>query len=480
MIKPAWGEGATDDRDELVAASGPGDAAADPPARGSRMVLRRLRNAHPASAAAIFGRDTFWSTVGNVAGQGLSLCATVIAARLLPRQAFGEYVIFLSSVALLGTLAGLGLGIAISTMTAELRDVNQPALGRRLAAAYWNGAAVVALLGVLVVAGWALIGDVVMRLRLDAMYIALVVGTLGVNAALALQSAELAGYQKFRALAAAQCVRGLTLAPLSAAGAVRFGLPGVILAAIGGGLFSAIVQAVAIHKERKTRGIVLLRPRRSDAIAVFSCSGPAFLATVAQAAGFWGGNVAVASLAPGGAAIVAEYGAATQINTMILFFPNIVGQVLIPTVANRKGPQPRESRRLVRFSLGLNTGAALLLAAVLVFLRRPLALLFGPQYAEASGVMPLIAVGAVLYVAQSTISSALIGYGHTLSVTIANSLAALAFVATAGLLTVGAPQLGSRCLGWAYILSSAVQLLTNSARLASVGSGATTFAVHTA
>jgi O-antigen/teichoic acid export membrane protein len=198
--------------------------------------------------------------------------------------------------------------------------------------------------------------------------------------------------------------------------------------------------------------------------AMLSCSAPAFFLNVFNVAGNWGGNVVVALSGAAGLAAVAEYGAAGQVHNILLFLPNIVGQVLMPTIANIKTTQRREGRRLVYFGVAAGTGVALLLASVITVFRQEVALLFGPAYARSSGTVALIAAGGVLYVAQSIMSYALIGYGYIRWVCLASAVAAATFITLAASLIAVNPGLGSRALGCAYISACTIQILLVSAR----------------
>ena len=435
-----------------------------------RVLPRRAWNAilalvHPATALSRFGNDTLWSLAGNVVMQSLSFCTTLMIARLLTKHEFGQYAVFLSSVALLGTLAGLGLGVAITTTAASLRKAAPRELAQKLAAAYWIGAIVTVGLSAVVLIAWAVIGDDLVQMKFTPLYVALVVATLAVNTASMLQGAELSGYQSFRSLAFAQGMRGVALLPLCIAAAILFRLPGVILAAAAATGAGVLVQAIMLSGERKRRAIVVpVHPRRRDMAAMLSCSAPAFFLNVFNVAGNWGGNVFVALSGAAGLAAVAEYGAAGQVHNILLFLPNIVGQVLMPTIANIKTTQRLEGRRLVYVGVAAGTGVALILAGVITVFRNEVALLFGPAYARSSGTVALIAAGGVLYVAQSIMSYALIGYGYIRWVCVSSALAAVTFISLAASLITLYPALGSRALGWAYISACTVQILLVSAR----------------
>jgi O-antigen/teichoic acid export membrane protein len=412
----------------------------------------------PTTWATRFGTDTFWSTSGNVVMQGLSFCSTMIIARLLTKEEFGQYAVFLSSVALLGVFAGAGLGVAITTRTAELRDRAPQELGVILSAAYRSGGIVIIGLNGVVILAWAAVGNRVIQLKLDPLYVALVILTLSLNTMAMLQAAELNGYQGFRSLAIAQCIRGLALVPFCTIGALLFRLPGVIAAAAVVTGILMLMQAASLRTERTKRRIVVQgSPAWRELRGVLSDSIPAFLTNVANVAGPWLANVAVATYPAAGLAAVAEFGAASQVRNIVLFMPNIVGQVLMPTVANIKGAHDSKGWRLVWLSVAANTGAAIILAAAILIGRREISLLFGPAYAQAAPTVALVAVGGVIYVAQSTMCWALIGYGHIRRVCAASIIGAVTLVGTAVVLSRLYPTIGSQSLGWAFLAANAVQ-----------------------
>lgn len=410
------------------------------------------------AVVARFGSDAMWSTAGNVSMQGLSFCTTLLVARLLTKDEFGQYALFLTSVALMGTLADMGLGFSISATTAELRDSAPERLGRRIGAAYWIGcglaALICAVLAVLSGQEWS-----VMPRGGGALYLGLAGVTLCINTVSGLQTAELSGYQGFRALAAAQMLRGLALLPLCVAAAVVLRLPGVIAASAAAMALSVVMQRVALGRERRRRSIRIRGGAEWRELRnTLSSSWPVFVMNLSNAAGIWGSNVSVAFSNPAGVAAVAEFGAAAQVRNMILFLPNIVGQVLMPTVASLKGGHAREGVRLARLGVAATAGMAFVFASGAIVLRSDIAGLFGSQYRQASATVALIAAGGVIYVLQSTLCYALIGYGHIRAVSFSSVVAALAMIVLSAALILWNPALGSRALAWGYIGASAIQL----------------------
>src|ERR1035437_1760311 len=90
-----------------------------------------------------FARGAVWSLIGAVISQGSNLAASVITARLLGREQFGEYGMIQSTVGMLGVFAGLGLGVTATKYVAEFRTLNPERAGRIIAL----GCAVAIVLG---------------------------------------------------------------------------------------------------------------------------------------------------------------------------------------------------------------------------------------------------------------------------------------------------------------------------------------------
>ena len=80
-----------------------------------------------------FARGAVWSLIGAVISQGSSLAASVITARLLGRERFGEYGMIQSTVGMFGVFAGMGLGLTATKYVAELRVTNPRRAGRMIA-----------------------------------------------------------------------------------------------------------------------------------------------------------------------------------------------------------------------------------------------------------------------------------------------------------------------------------------------------------
>ena len=70
------------------------------------------------SLAIRFVSGAYWSLVGAVISRGVTLIATVLAARTLGAEGFGEIGMIQNTQGLFGVLAGAGLGLAATKFVA--------------------------------------------------------------------------------------------------------------------------------------------------------------------------------------------------------------------------------------------------------------------------------------------------------------------------------------------------------------------------
>src|SRR6266480_5058102 len=103
-----------------------------------------------------FARGAVWSLIGAVISQGSNLAASVITARLLGREQFGQYGMVQSTVGMFGVFAGMGLGLTATKYVAELRVINPERAGRiiALSTAVALATATTAVVALFAVAPW--------------------------------------------------------------------------------------------------------------------------------------------------------------------------------------------------------------------------------------------------------------------------------------------------------------------------------------
>src|SRR6266576_4926012 len=70
--------------------------------------------------------------IASVTTQTMGMIASILCARVLDREAFGELSMVRTTVLMFGVLAGTGLGMAATKFVAESRDTDRARAGRHV------------------------------------------------------------------------------------------------------------------------------------------------------------------------------------------------------------------------------------------------------------------------------------------------------------------------------------------------------------
>ena len=178
----------------------------------------------------------------------------VIIARFLGQVGFGELAMIQSTLGLLGTFAGLGIGLTATKYVAELKNQNPERTGRIIGLTYlvsWIVGGSMALFCILA-APWIASSTInaphlVPELRLASILLLL-------SAGFGPQQGILAGLQAFKAIARINWWQGLSSLGLTVPLVWWAGLRGAIIAMIFSHLLGAILSSLALAGEyRKLR-----------------------------------------------------------------------------------------------------------------------------------------------------------------------------------------------------------------------------------
>ena len=143
----------------------------------------------------------FWSMTGAGVSQAMMLLSSIVVARILGRQQFGEFGIINNTIGMFGIFAGFGLGMTATKYVAEFRGKDPARAGRIIAlsslVAMGTGALVAAVL--LLIAPW-LASETLSAPQLTGL-LRLSAGFLFFSALGGAQTGALAGFEAFRTIA---------------------------------------------------------------------------------------------------------------------------------------------------------------------------------------------------------------------------------------------------------------------------------------
>ena len=385
-------------------------------------------------------RGAFWVLCGAAISKGLGVAASVVVARFLGQEAFGQLGMVQGTVGMLGTFAGFGLSLTATKHVAELRDRDPARAGRILSLAF----AVSAATGLAMAAGLFAGAPWLARHVLAAPELGPLLGVMAVSLLLgAMNDARvgaLAGLEEFRAITRVNAQAGLASFPLLTGGVWLGGLAGAMWALVAVSGLNLCLSQRALARCCREHGLPLGRPGWSRELPVlWHFSVPALVGCALVGPVNWA-CAALLVNQPGGYRAMGAYSAANQWFNALVFLPWVLGQVLLPMLSERLGAAGQaDSRRLVRLSIRLN--AAVVWPAVLVLgLLSPLVMgLYGPGFRAEWPVLAVSLLGAGLVAVQFPAGQVVSASGRMWLGALLNSGWALAFLGfTAALIGWGA------------------------------------------
>jgi O-antigen/teichoic acid export membrane protein len=326
---------------------------------GQRAVPAPLRHAVARLERSDLGyrlaHGAFWSFAGAALSRALTVGASVVTARILGRQGYGELGVLASTVLTFQSLSSLGLGMTATKYLAELRDQDPARAGRILALSTVASTAAAALTAA---AMWGFAPWLAAR-TLEAPQLA---GGLRI-AAVALffttlagaQSGALAGVEAFRTGTRVTVATGVAGVPLAVAGVWRWGLDGAVWAMAATAAIQWALTRAAVRLEARRRGIPLaLRGWTREGAVLWTFALPALVQGLMVAPVNWAA-AAVLVRSPGGLTEMGALTASGQWYAAALFVPSALGSALLPVLSERVGRRDAAgARRVLRAALLTN------------------------------------------------------------------------------------------------------------------------------
>lgn len=353
----------------------------------------------PYNNQSVFSRiasGTFWSLVGVAAGKAIVLIASIFCARILGEFYFGQLGIVRSTIAMFIVLGSAGLGTTASKYIAEYRATSNV---EGITKIYYltNG---FALLLALLIAGLVLLNAeaiAVSNFNDKTITRAIQIGSILllfsiINAA---QNGVISGFEKFKTIALntfwASFVEGIAIV----IGAYLNGAEGAIWGYGLSFIFWTLLNYLSIKKIFCTEGISkkYRSLTRNDYSIIWKFSIPAALNSIMVTPTFWAIKTMLVRYNDFGS--LGVYEAADQWKIIILFIPNAIANILVPILSNVNGKNDKASyTKVLKFSLVLNGGIALLLSAFVYVFQDFIMGLYGSGFVE-SGVLFVLILSTV-------------------------------------------------------------------------------------
>ena len=407
----------------------------------------------------------FWSMAGTLVSRALTLAGSVVVARVLGKEGYGELGIVQSTVGLFTLFAGFGMGLTATRYVAEFRDRDPPRAGRIIALSH----RVCLVTGGIFTIALAAMAPWLAARTLAAPHLenVLRIGSLMLvlSAWSGSQTGALSGFEAFRRIARINVWTTVVSVPLTVLGVCFLGLVGAVLGLVVTTLVNCILNDRALSAEARARGISRSASgcwRERRILGRFSL--PVVLAGCLAGPVSWA-CAALLVNQPGGYAQMGLFNVANQWRWATMLVPSILNQVLLPVMASLGESAEGRARQssVVEHAQSSIVMAIFPLAALLMF-GAPLILSFyGPTFAdgdrvmaELSAAMMIASIGVATGAALQARERMWIGFGI-------NLVYGAGLVAVAWWLT---PRLGAEALAFGTAAGYAVTTVWTFAVLA--------------
>ena len=284
-----------------------------------------------------FIKGAFWSFIGMAISQGLTLISSMIIARFLGNEGFGQLGIIRNTTGMFGVFAGFGLGLTATKYISEYQETNKKKTGQIIALTF-----IIAIIsgGILTILQFS-ISDFLAKKILNAPTIvfelqlsSLIIFFSTMNGT---QTGALAGFEAFKKIALVNLFKGLSSFPLLLIGVWLFNLKGVVIALILIEIIGWSLNRYILNEICRNSSIIINYSEYSLVISkLWEFSIPALLANIIVIPITWISFIFLVNQ-PNGYSEMGLFSAANQWRTALLFIPGVMGQAIIPIMSDNYG-----------------------------------------------------------------------------------------------------------------------------------------------
>jgi O-antigen/teichoic acid export membrane protein len=353
-------------------------------------------------------KGMFWSLVGAFISRGSGLLASILVARALGKAGFGELGIVQSTIGMLGTFAGFGLGMTATKFIAEFRNSDPQKAGRILGLSSrfaWITSSISALV-LLLFAPWLATHTLAAPnlaglLRIGSLFLLL----SAVNGA---QIGALSGFEAFKTVAKISLWCGLLNFPLMVGGVYIAGITGALWGTVLSTAFNWLLNHLAIRKECAKAAVpYTYKGCWREKTALWKFSLPVLVSSLFFAPTEWVLNAMLVNQ-PDGYAQMGLLNAATRWQALIIYLPNMLSSLTLPILSNLIGEnQLQQYKKMLLVNLALLSGIALLFAIPVSILSKPIMSSYGKEFTEGSLVLVVVSAYTVLWAANIVVGQAI-------------------------------------------------------------------------
>lgn len=362
-----------------------------------------------------------WSFVGTALAKLLVLVASIICARILTQQEYGEFGMVRSTINMFVVFGTAGLGLTATKFISEYRDCHKERIPSILILT--NGFAV--LTGIIVTVLVLLLAPYLAK---NTLHVPNLVSSIRIGALLLFvtiingsQNGTLSGFEDFKSIAINTLIGSAAESLFMLIGAYFWGVFGAVLGYGVGFIALYITNYLSIRKDLRNLGIAFSISYfdKKDLHLLYKFSLPAALCSIVFTPTIWAVKTMLVKYS--GFEELAIFEAADQWKILILFIPSAVSQVALPILSSIIGIDESKFWKVLKTNLFLNASIAFAMA-ILISCMSPLIMkLYGKAYVSdyytliiLAGSTVFSAMATVVGLAISSRSKMWVGFGFNL------------------------------------------------------------------
>jgi O-antigen/teichoic acid export membrane protein len=392
----------------------------------------------------------FWSLIGGVTSRALTMIASIIVARLLGREGFGELGMIQSTIGMFGVFAGFGLGSTATKYIAEYK-LNNPIRAVRITdltiIVSCITAGVVSLACLLMAPSLAetTLNQPDLAPLVEAAALMLFISAMG-----GVLQAALAGFESFRVIARINIIQGVAAPFITVPLVWLYGLDGAVAALTVNAALGLILCAGALKIELAGLGIERspLTDLHKEHKVLWRFSLPSTLSLLIVMTALWIINLILVNQ-PDGYSELGFYSAASQWGSIITFIPGFLSAAMLPVISERHGRNANDDfSKAIIINLRMTLMVALPLTVLVISFAEPVAALYGREFDGVAPILPIIMVAGFLNAVNMPVGITLAGAGRMWTGALFNLAWAIILIVVSFILI---PVLGALGMAIAYL-----------------------------
>lgn len=405
-----------------------------------------------------FLRGVFWSLLGTLVSRLFTFASTIVVARIIGKEGYGEMGMVQSTIGLFGVFAGFGLGATATKFVAQFRQKNTFKTGRIIVLTL-----VVSLIFSFVFSAICLVSSpwlsANMLNRSDMMpllwsgSVLLFMSTMN-----GVISATLTGFEAFRSIARINIWQAATVPFLTIPLVWVYGVQGAICSMSLNSALGLILCSRALGRECLKSSIPTGYTAEiwTEWPLLWHFSLPSMMSSLMIGPATWVTNSMLVHQ-PNGYGELGLFTAANQWRNIVIVIPGLLSAAILPILAETHGNENKsEFNKTVAFNVHLTWIVALPLTVLILTFGNTLAALFGKQFHEAGPIIGLLMVACFLNIVNGAVGSALTGSGKMWTGMIMNLGWALTLIASTYVMV---PLAGGKGLALAYLIAYLVHTI---------------------